>query len=109
MRWTERNVRPFGWEDEWATSLFTFLIGPNFLADCFACFREREREREVGSLHSRFQPAAASGPATHDRVKKVPELVIRVVVLLLVAAAANAVDAAVGPSNATEKCGQNPL
>ena len=48
-------------------------------------------------------------PATHDRVKKVPELVIRVVVLLLVAAAANAVDAAVGPSNATEKCGQNPL
>ena len=95
LEWTERNVRPFGWEDEWATSLFTFLIGPIFLA-CFS---------EVGSQVI----IPDSGRPRARRVKKVPKLVIRVVLLLVAAAAPANAAAAVGSSDAMEKCGQNPL
>ena len=72
----------FGWEDAWATRLFTFLIGPIFLADCFARSIRRSGQSSfpipVGS-------AASVGPASkpHDEVKKVPKQVIPVVVLLL--------------------------
>ena len=71
----------FGWEDAWATWLFTFLIGPIFLADCFA----RSIRRSGQSSFPIPVGAASVGPAgqPHDEVKKVPKQVIPVVVLLL--------------------------
>ena len=68
----------FGWEDAWATRLFTFLIGPIFLADCFA----RSIRRSGQSSFPIPVGGAASGQP-HDEVKKVPKQVIPVVVLLL--------------------------
>ena len=55
----------FGWEDAWATRLFTFLIGPIFLADCFA----RSIRRSGQSSFPIPVGGAASGQP-HDEVKK---------------------------------------
>ena len=58
------------------------------------------------AVKSSFQIPAGLGPA---ELKKVPKLVIRVVLLLVAAAAPANAAAAVGSSDAMEKCGQNPL